>query len=74
MRYPEHIEAARQEAAKLGASLELETRKKHLIGVIHYNGQYRKTSFSVSPSRLACHQTIRYVRKAVREMQNAVND
>lgn len=69
MRYPEHVEAARLEAEKLGASLELETRKKHLIGVIYYNGKCRKTSFSVSPSRLACHQTIKYVRRAVAELK-----
>lgn len=65
----EHIEAAREEAIKLGATFKVETGKKHLIGVISINGQSRKTSLSVSPSRLACYQTVKYVRKAIKEMQ-----
>ena len=65
----EHIEAAKAEAIKLGAVLELECGGKHIKGVICYNGKRRVTSFSQSPSRLACYQTVRYVRKAVKEMQ-----
>lgn len=65
----EHVEAAKAEAIRLGATLELKKGGKHMIGVIWYNGKCRKTSFSMSPSRLACYQTIKYVRKAVEEMR-----
>ncbi len=65
----EHIEAAKEECRKLGAVFELQAGGKHLIGVIYFNGQHRKTSLSASPSRLACYQAIKYVRRAIREMQ-----
>jgi len=68
MRQPEHIEAAKAEAERLGATLELVSGGKHLKGRIRYNGKCRMTSFSLSPSRLACYQTIKYIRKAVKEM------
>ena len=68
-KYPEHIEAARQEVNRLGATFELKNGGKHLIGVVYYNGKSRKTSFSVSPSRLACFQTVKYIRKMVEEMR-----
>ena len=70
MKKMEHIDAAKAEASRLGASFELINGGKHLIGVISFNGQCRKTSFSVSPSRLACYQTVKYVRKLVEEMRN----
>ena len=69
MRQLEHIEAAKAEAIRLGATFELKKGGKHLIGIIWYNGKCRKTSLSVSPSRLACYQTVKYVRKAVQEMK-----
>lgn len=68
MRKLEHIEAARAEANRLGATFELKSGGKHLIGLICFNGKCRKTSFSISPSRLACYQTVKYVRKMVEEM------
>lgn len=68
MNYLEHIEAAKAEAIRLGATFELQKGGKHLIGVIYYNGQHRKTSLSASPSRLACYQAIKYVRRAIQEM------
>lgn len=69
MRQLEHIEAAKAEAIRLGATFEVKKGSKHLIGIIWYNGKCRKTSLSVSPSRLACYQTIKYVRKAIQEMK-----
>lgn len=65
----EHIEAAKAEAIRLGATFSLERGGKHLIGVIYYNGQHRKTSLSASPSRLASLKTIKYVRRAIEEMK-----
>ena len=64
----EHIEAAKNEAIRLGARFELLQTKKSFIGVIYINGRCRKTSFSVTPSRLANYQTVKYIRQAVREM------
>lgn len=69
MKRLDHVNAAREEAEKLGAKFELRNGGKHLIGLIYFNGKCRKTSFSVSPSRLACYQTVKYVRKAVEEMK-----
>lgn len=69
MKRLEHIEAAKAEAERLGATFELKSGGKHMIGIISINGKCRKTSLSLSPSRLACYQTIKYVRKAIREMQ-----
>lgn len=65
----EHVEAAKKEAIRLGAILEVEQGGKHLIGIIYFNGQHRKTSFSISPSRLANFQAIKYVRRAVEQMK-----
>lgn len=68
-RYPEHIEAGRLEAERLGATLEIKKGGKHLIGVIHYAGKCRKTSFSVTPSGMSCRIVERYIRRAVEEMR-----
>jgi hypothetical protein len=70
MKRMEHIDAARDEALKLGAVLTIEYGKKHIIGVLYFNGNCRKTSFSNSPSRLACYQTIKFIRRMIKEMQN----
>lgn len=65
----EHIEAAKDECRILGATLNVEQQRKHFIGVIAYNGKTRKTSFSTTPSGMACHTVRRYIRRLVREMQ-----
>ena len=64
----EHIDAAKAEAIRLGATLELCHGGKHIKGKIKYNGKCRITSFSKSPSRLACFQTVKNIRDAVKEM------
>lgn len=70
MRRLEHIEAAKEEAERLGATLDIEYGGKHIIGIIGFNGQHRKTSFSVSPNgRHIAKQTVKYIRQAVEEMQ-----
>ena len=68
-RYPEHIEAGKAEAERLGAKLELKHGKKHMIGTIRFNGKCRKTSFSMSPSGMSCRIVERYIRRAVEEMR-----
>lgn len=69
-RYPEHVEAGKAEAERLGATLEIKKGGKHLIGVIHYNGKCRKTSFSMSPSGMSCRIVERYMRRSIEEMKD----
>ena len=68
MKKLEHVEAAKAEAKRLGATFTIHNGGKHLIGVICINGKCRKTALSYSPSRLACFQTVKYVRHAVKQM------
>ena len=70
MKKLDHVEAAKAEAIRLGATFTVQNGGKHLIGIICYNGKCRKTSLSYSPSRLACFKTVKYVRQLVRAMQD----
>ena len=45
-----HVDAARNEALKYGASFDTENRSKHICGHIRLNGKCRKVFLSVSPS------------------------
>lgn len=64
----EHVEAARQEAIRLGATFTLENGK-HLAGIIAINGKSRKAFISRTPSdRLVCHKVKITVRRLIREM------
>lgn len=68
----EHVEAAKAEALRLGASFELERCKRHIKAILSLNGKQRKVFMSVSPSDHRVAMNIREdVRKKVREMQNA---
>ena len=60
----EHVEFARAEVERLGASMELVQRSKHLCGIISLNGQRRKIFLSVSPSD---HRTLMNIQKDVRD-------
>ncbi len=60
----EHIEAAKDEAEKYGATFNTEHRKRHIMGIIALNGQQRKVFLSVSPS---CSRVIMNVREDVRK-------
>lgn len=65
----EHVEAAKEECRRLGASLEIIQGGRHLIGVVAINGKTRKTSLSISPSdHRVCGKVRQYIRKMVREM------
>jgi hypothetical protein len=46
----EHVEFARAEVERLGATIELQQRSKHICGIISLNGKQRKIFLSVSPS------------------------
>jgi len=69
-RYREHVEAARSEAIRLGATIELEQRSKHICGTISINGKQRKIFLSISPRDNKVIMVVREdVRKKIREMQ-----
>ena len=71
MRRLDHIEAAKCEAKKLGATIELEHRSKHICGTIKINGKERKLFFSLTPrDNKLCFVVREDVRKKVREMTN----
>lgn len=65
----EHVEAAKAEASRWGASIELERCKRHIKGVLAINGKQRKVFISLTPSDCrAIHNIREDVRKKVREM------
>ena len=65
----EHVEAAKAEAARLGASITLERCKRHIVGKLSLNGKQRKVFISLTPSDCRVLHNIREdVRKKVREM------
>lgn len=65
----EHVEAAKAEAIRLGASIKLERCKRHIKGIVAINGKQRKVFISLTPSDCRVLHNIREdVRKKVREM------
>lgn len=67
----DHHEAARDEAAKLGASITIERGGKHFCATISINGKKRKVFLSGSPRDIkVCHVVREDVRKKVKEMTN----
>lgn len=60
----EHVEAARLEAEKNGASIDFSYRSRHICGLISLNGKTRKVFLSISPS---CSPVIMNVREDVRK-------
>lgn len=65
-----HVEAAREEALKHGASFSWSHTGSKLTGVIELNGKSRKLFMSVTPSDHRASQNIRKnVREYIREMQ-----
>lgn len=70
MRRLEHIEAAKDEAMRLGATINFEQGKKHLVGVIAVNGKQRKI-FVSRCCKIAgiCNIVREDVRRKVKEMQ-----
>jgi hypothetical protein len=66
----EHIEAARLQAEKLGASIDFIHRTRHICGIISLNGKCRKIFMSVSTkSGSVCNVVREDVRKKIKEMQ-----
>ena len=64
-----HIEAAKCECEKLGATIHIEQRSKHVCGTIKINGKERKIFFSLTPrDNKVCHVVREDVRRKVKEM------
>lgn len=65
------VDAAKAEATKFGASLELDRCRKHIVGIVKLNGKQRKVFISVTPSDGArvAHNVREDVRRKIREMQ-----
>lgn len=69
MRGSEHLEAAKDECARLGATITFERRSKHICGIIHINEKYRKIFLSISPrDNKVCMVVREDIRKRVKEM------
>lgn len=65
----EHVEAAKAEAIRLGASFELDYCTKHIVGIITLNDKQRKIFMSKSTAnKSVCHIVKLDVRKKVQEM------
>lgn len=70
MRQLEHIAFAISEAERLGASMTIEHRAKHMVGIISFNGKQRKIFFSCSPRDNKVFMVVREdVKRKIREMQ-----
>lgn len=64
-----HVEAAKDEAIRLGATISVTPCSKHIVGIIAINGQYRKIFLAKTPrDNKICHVVREDVRKKVREM------
>lgn len=67
----DHVEAARDEAYKHGASFDYEVRSKNIVGFICLNGKSRKLFMSVTPSDWRVHEKIKKnVRDYIKEMRS----
>lgn len=67
----EHVEAAKEEAARLGVDIELGYCAKHITGTLKINGQQRKVFMSKTTANgSVCHIVRMDVRRKVQEMMN----
>jgi len=69
MKRLEHVEAAKAEAIRLGASFSYERGRKHIIATICIDGKCRKLSFSGSPSGMCIYNVIDDVRRLIRRIK-----
>lgn len=67
----DHVQAAAEEAHKLGANFDYEVKPRNIVGVISINGKQRKLFMSKTPSdNRAALNIQKNVRAYVREMRN----
>lgn len=65
----DHVEAAKAEAERLGATIKIGYCMKHIVGVISISGKQRKIFMSKSTAnKNVCHIVKLDVRNKVREM------
>lgn len=65
-----HIEAARLQAEKLGASIDFTHRTRHICGLITINGKSRKIFLSIATkSGSVCDVVREDVKRKIKEMQ-----
>lgn len=70
MRRLEHIEAAKAEAIRLGATIEFSQGGKHIHGIIAIDGKQRKIFLSkTTNSSSVCHIVKEDVRRKVKKMR-----
>jgi hypothetical protein len=64
-----HVEAAKEEAQKYGASYKIEKLTKHICLVLSLNNKCRKVFLSLTPrDNKVCHVVREDVRKKIKEM------
>ena len=63
-----HIEAAKKEARRLGATITITPGGKHLLGIIEYKGKRRKAVFSNSNKSNVVKPAVKDVRAIIRRM------
>ena len=65
----EHVEEAKREAIRLGATIEMGYTSRHIVGVLAINGKQRKVFLSKTASDYrVCANVREDVRKKVKEM------
>jgi hypothetical protein len=66
----DHVEAAREECFKYGATFSFSRGKKNIVGIISLNGKTRKLFMSITPSDWRVFEKIRKnVRDYIKEMR-----
>lgn len=70
MKSLEHVEAAKAEALKLGASFSYTMGKKHIIATICIDNVCRKLSMSKTPTSVCIYYAVDDVRKLIRRIRN----
>lgn len=69
MKRLEHVEAAKAEALKLGASITFKYDRKHIIATICIDNVCRKLSMSKTPSGMCVYHVIDDVRRLIRRIK-----
>lgn len=70
MKRLEHLEAAKAEAIKLGATISFEKGRKHIIATLTLNNQTRKLAISGTPKKMCTYHVVDDIRRLIRTMQN----
>jgi len=69
MKRLEHVEAAKAEAIRLGASFSYSIGRKHIIATICVDNVCRKLSMSKTPSGMCIYHVVDDVRRLIRRIK-----